>query len=195
MLLLWLSLPFYAMSLAYGAVPIFVPIWWPFSYYNVRYGLELLPAFAAGLAVLVGLVLNSYQPRDRLRIGAVLAVLGVAVAGYGSIWQSDPICYREAALNMRQHLSLDRQLAKWLMALPPDATLLMCLGDHVGAVQQAGIPFKRVINEGNHRVWKQPLDPEGLWERALANPAAFADYAVAFEGDAVWQAIQGRQLK
>jgi hypothetical protein len=195
LLLLWLPLPFYAMSLAYGAVPIFVPIWWPFSYYNVRYGLELLPAFAAGLAVLVGLVLNSYQPRDRLRMGAVLAVLGVAVAGYGSIWQSDPICYREAALNMRQHLSLDRQLAKWLMALPPDATLLMYMGDHVGAVQQAGIPFKRVINEGNHRVWKQPLDPEGLWERALANPAAFADYAVAFEGDAVWQAVQGRQLK
>jgi len=195
LLLFWLPLPFYALAVAYGAVPIFVPTWWPFSQYNVRYGLELLPAFAAGSAALVGLALKLYRPRDRLRMGAALAVLGVAVAGYSSIWQADPICYREAAVNMRRHLSLDQQLANWLKALPPDATLLMYLGEHVGAVQQAGIPLKRVINEGNHRVWKQPFDPDGLWERALANPAEFADYVVAFEGDTVWQAVQGRQLQ
>jgi len=195
LLFLWLPLPFYALSVAYGGVPIFVPTWWPFSQYNVRYGLELLPAFAAGLAVLVGLALKSYRPRDRVRLGVALAVLGVIVAGYGSIWQSDPICYREAAVNMRRHLSLDQQLANWLKALPPDSTLLMYLGEHVGAVQQAGIPLKRVINEGNHRVWKQPFDPDGLWERALANPPEFADYVVAFEGDTVWQATRERQLK
>ena len=45
-LLLWAPLPFYALSVAYGSVPIFVPTWWPFSQYNVRYGLQLLPAFA-----------------------------------------------------------------------------------------------------------------------------------------------------
>ena len=39
-------LPFYALSVAYGSVPIFLPVWWPFSYYNIRYGIELLPAFA-----------------------------------------------------------------------------------------------------------------------------------------------------
>jgi hypothetical protein len=195
LLLLWLPLPFYALSVAYGGVPIFVPTWWPFSHYNVRYGLELLPAFAAGLAVLVDLALKLPRERDRLRAAVALAVLGLVVAGYGSIWQAGPICYREAAVNMRQHLSLDRQLANWLKQLPPDATLLMHLGEHVGAVQQAGIPLKRVINEGNHRVWKQPVDPNGLWENALANPAEFADYVLAFEGDSVWQAVHGRQLK
>jgi len=34
-----------------------------------------------------------------------------------------------------------------------------------GALEQAGIPLRRTINEGNHRVWKYPLDPDGLWER------------------------------
>jgi hypothetical protein len=71
----------------------------------------------------------------------------------------------------------------------------MYLGDHVGALQQAGIPLKYGINEGNHRTWKQPADPEGLWERALADPAHYADYAVAFEGDSVWQAVHARQLQ
>ena len=42
-LLLWLPLPFYALSIAYGSVPIYMPVWYPYSYYNVRYGLELLP--------------------------------------------------------------------------------------------------------------------------------------------------------
>jgi hypothetical protein len=52
-----------------------------------------------------------------------------------------------------------------------------------------------VINEGNHRTWKRPSDPEGLWERALANPGKFADYVVTFEGDPVWQAMQSVHLK
>ena len=41
----------------------------------------------------------------------------------------------------------------------------------------------------------RPADPEGLWERALANPAELADYALAFEGDEVWRAVQGRNFK
>src|SRR5205807_10511506 len=53
MLLLWLPLLFYTLSIAYGSVPIFVPQWWPHSYVNVRYGMQLLPAIAIffGLAV------------------------------------------------------------------------------------------------------------------------------------------------
>jgi hypothetical protein len=70
----------------------------------------------------------------------------------------------------------------------------MYLGQHVGALERAGIPLRRVINESNHRVWKEPTDPEGLWERALADPEAYADYVVAFEGDRVWQAVQARHL-
>jgi hypothetical protein len=90
---------------------------------------------------------------------------------------------------------LERQVAGWLHALPPKATLLMDLGGHPGAVEQAGIPLKRTINEGNHRVWMQPTDAEGLWERALANPAELADYALAFDGDEVARAVQGRGFK
>jgi hypothetical protein len=71
----------------------------------------------------------------------------------------------------------------------------MYVGDHVGALERAGVPLKRTINEGNHRVWKQPSDQDGLWERALANPAQYAEYVLAFEGDPVWQAVQGMHLR
>jgi len=193
-LLLWTPLPFYAISLAYGGVPIFVPVWWPFSHYNVRYGLELLPAMAGCLAFLVAAALRSSKSPPAVRRAMAIALAAVVIAGYASVWRWEPICYREAAINMRGRVALERQLANWLRDLPPNATLLMYLGEHPGAVQQAGIPLKRVINEGNHRVWKQPVDPDGLWERALVDPSKFADYVVAFEGDTVWQVVQARHL-
>ncbi|MGO9088068.1 MAG: hypothetical protein ACLQBK_22860 [Candidatus Sulfotelmatobacter sp.] len=194
--MLWLlvPLPFYGLSIAYGGVPIFVPAWWPFSHYNVRYGLQLLPAFAVALAVVVYLTMRTDRLQRRLRLAAILGAFAFLIVSCASIWIAGPVCLREAEINMRGRNHLEAQLAGWLRKLPPDSTLLMYLGDHVGAVQQAGIPLKQVINEGNHRVWKQPVDLDGLWERALANPAQYADFVVAFEGDPVWQAVHEQHL-
>jgi hypothetical protein len=194
LLLLLTPVPFYTLSVAYGGVPIFVPSWWPFSHYNVRYGLQLLPAFALVFAFFVYLAMRAGQLKPRLKLAIVLAAFGLLIASYVSIWRTEPICLKEAEVNMRGKNHFESQLAAWLRQLPPDSTLLMYLGDHVGAVQQAGIPLKQVINEGNHRVWKQPVDPDGPWERALANPAQYADYVVAFGGDPVWQAVHERHL-
>jgi len=198
-LLLWTPLPFYALSIAYGAVPIFIPPWWPHSQYNVRYGLELLPAFAVSLASLVHFVLrriaDKHKPSmnlNRFRPAIVLAVLAIVVGGYSSVWATDPICFREADINSRSRAALESQLAKWIVALPYNSTLLMNTGGHSGVLEQIGFPLRRTINEGNHRVWKQPSDPEGLWERTLAHPAEFADFALAFEGDDVYKALEGR---
>ncbi len=194
LLFLLAPLPFYALSVAYGGVPIFIPAWWPFTHYNVRYGLQLLPAFSAAMGILVCLTVRRERWKPRVRLACVLALLAFVSISYASIWRSGPISLREAQINMRTRNQLEAQLANWLQKLPQDSTLLMYLGDHVGAVQKAGIPLNHVINEGNHRTWKQPSDTEGLWERALADPARYVDYVVACEGDSVWQAVQGRHL-
>jgi hypothetical protein len=191
LILLFIPLPFYALSVAYGGVPIFIPPWWPFTHYNVRYGLQLLPAFAASMAVLVYVVLR-LKWKPRVRVLVLLALFAFLTVSYASIYRATPSCLEEAQINMRTRNQLETQLAAWLQKLPPDATLLMYVGDHVGALQQAGIPLKQTINEGNHRTWKQPADPDGLWERALADPTRYADYVIAFEGDRVWQAMQDR---
>jgi hypothetical protein len=201
-LLLWAPLPFYALSIAYGSVPLFVPTWWPFSQYNVRYGLHLLPAFAVFVPLGISFLCQSVATIPRFRASGnlwtdaatFLSVVALAVTNYGAIWRADPICYREAVINMRGRVSLDSQLAGWIKSLPANSTLLMYLGEHVGALEQAGVPLRRVINEGNHRVWKRPVDPEGLWERALANPAGYADYPVGFEDDPVWTAAKKQHL-
>jgi hypothetical protein len=189
-----LPLPFYALSVAYGGVPVFVPPWWPFTYYNLRYGLQLLPLFAVALAVIVFLAARSLSG-IRLSSAVVIGVCAIVIASYASVWRAGPESLKEAQVNMRIRNQFEKSLADWLKHLPPDSTLLMYLGDHVGTLEQAGISLRHVINEGNHRVWKQPSDPDGLWERALANPSKFADYVVAFEGDPVWQAVQSQHLR
>ena len=149
-LLLWVPVPFYALSVAYGSVPIFTPDWWPYSAYNVRYGLQLLPAFA----VFVPFVLAWIVRRSHLasvRGACVLTSAVLLIASYALVWRATPVCYREAWINSRTRIALESQLARQLRRLPPESSFLMYLGSHVGALQQAGIPLARSVNEGNHR--------------------------------------------
>ncbi len=123
-LLLLVPLPFYALSIAYGGVPIFMPVWWPFSFYNVRYGLQLLPAFAVFLALALYWVLGRItQPRWR----AVAAGLAFAFVGasYGLAWRKQPICLQEAVANARTRVAFERSLGEYFRLLPPNSTLLM----------------------------------------------------------------------
>jgi hypothetical protein len=201
-LLLWVPLPFYALSVAYGSIPIFVPTWWPFSMYNVRYGLELLPAFAVFVPLAVSFLVRSTVKLPQAKLswpmwqGAATFVVAIALGAvnYAFIWRDDPICYREAYYNNRGRIALDAQLGKWVTSFPPDSTFLMYLGEHSGVFEQAGIPLRRVVNEGNQRVWIRPYDPKGLWERALADPTAYANCIIGFEGDPVWAAAKAHHL-
>jgi hypothetical protein len=193
LLLLWVPVPFYMLSIAYGGIPLFVPVWWPFSHYNVRYGIELLPGFAAFTAVAAYKCMQlAARMRTRLAVGAGFSVL--VLASYLGLWRTAIVSYEEAAVNSRTRIALETRLASELRSLPPGATFLMYLGDHVGAFERAGIPLARVIYEGNHRPWKRPSDPEGLWERALRHPSAYAEYVIAFDSDPVAAAVNRMEL-
>jgi hypothetical protein len=193
LLLLWVPLPFYVFSIAYGGVPIYLPGWWPFSFYNVRYGLQFLPLFSVAAAVTTYFLLS--LARNKIAKTATMSsALILVVASYTFVWRAQPACFREAWVNSRTRIALETELASNLKKLPHDSALLMYTGDHVGALQRAGISLRRTINEGNHRPWKAPIDREGLWERALANPSQYVDYVVALDGDPVALGVQKQDL-
>jgi hypothetical protein len=193
LLLLWLPIAFYMLSIAYGGVPIYLPTWWPFSFYNVRYGLQLLPLFSVTTALTTFFLLR-FAPRKIARTAVASAALILVAASYATVWRAQPVCFREAWINSRARIALETELASNLKKLPHDSSLLMYMGDHVGALEQAGIPLRRTINEGNHRPWKSPVDSEGLWERALANPSQYVDFVVALDGDPVALALRKQGL-
>ena len=192
LLLLWIPIIFYALSIGYGGVPLFMPTWWPFSYYNVRYGLQLLPALAVFSAFSIHFIAVKLPNTNRQAV-FLIATFAVLAVSYSFVFR-DPVCFREAWINSRTRIALENELAAHLHDLPPSSTILMYLGDHVGALQQAAIPLRRLIHEGNHRVWKQPYDPDGLWERALANPKKYVDYVIAVDHDAVSTAVNNIDL-
>ena len=176
-LLLWLPLPFYAYSVAYGSVPIFIPIWRPFSWYNTRYGMELLPAFALFGGCLLPL-LGQLVPK--LRRYVVLLSLLLVAANSVVLLRARPLVFQEAVANSRSRIAFETALAKALSNLPPQGLILMHVSSDVGAVQQAGIPLHRIVNEGDYLTW----------QRALEDPARSVFAVVAVEGDSVAGAVQ-----
>jgi hypothetical protein len=179
-LLLWIPLPFYAYSIAYGSVPIFIPLWWPHSWYNTRYGMEMLPVFALFLAFLVSWCCDWFRERwprtDRWFVGSVLALIA-----WNSVvlMRSRPLVLQEAVANSRTRIPYEQSLAEALQALPQQGMILMYTSEHAGALQRAGVPLKRTINEGDYY----------QWPGVLRNPAQSAAVVVATDGDAVASAV------
>jgi len=197
MLLLWVPLVFYSLSIAYGSVPIHVHTWWPFATFNQRYGLQLLPMFAVSTGVLAASVFllgEILGTRGRHNGKLVAALLALVVVSYASVWKAEPQCLKEARRNWEIRTPLDSAVERIIGTLPRNSRFLMELGEHVGVMQQLGIPLRQVVNNENHRPWKRPSDPEGLWERALADPPRYVDFVIAFDGDAVDQRANKESL-
>jgi hypothetical protein len=183
-LLLWLPLPFYAYSIAYSSVPIFLPPWWPHSWYNTRYGMELLPALALGAGFtahcLLALVRDFKPQWVKYAAGMLLAVL---------LWNAvrmvheHPLTYVEGIKNLESRRALEEQIPPVLqaeLAKQPGGLVLMETSVFPSLVARTGIPFRQTINEADLEVF----------ERALEAPAANAALVLAFDGDAVDRAVK-----
>ncbi len=178
--LLWLPLPFYAYSVAYGSVPIFIPPWPPYAWYNTRYGLELLPAFALGLAFAADAALAWINRRAPRWTAAAIGALLVLVAFNSiAVLRARPLVFAEVVANSRTRLPFEGALARALATLPGAGRILMYTSDHIGAVQQAGIPLVRTINDTDYLAWSA----------ALAHPAQAVPFVVAIDGDALARAV------
>jgi hypothetical protein len=186
LLFLWTPLVFYAFSIAYGSVPLHIYTWWPFATFNQRYGLQLLPMFAVSVGLLTACVYTlGASGKNGWKLVSLL--LALVVISYAFVWKSGPQCLQEAQKNWRIRRPLNSAVERFVTRLPRNSKYLMDLGEHVGVMEQAGIPLRQVINQNDHRPWKHPYDTEGLWERALADPAHYVDFVIAFDGDAVDQ--------
>jgi len=182
-MLLWVPLPFYAYSVAYGSVPIFIPLWWPHSWYNTRYGMEMLPVFAFFVAAFAGWLMDAVRIFDRRAAGWVLAAMfGLIVLNSVVVTRANPLVLQEALANSRTRIPFEQALARSLEPLSRRAKgpILMYTSEHIGALQRAGIPLKRTINEGDYYDWPG----------ALRDPAGAASLVVAIDGDAVATAVK-----
>jgi hypothetical protein len=188
-LLLWFPAAFYAYSVAYGSVPIFLPVWWPHSWYNTRYGMEMLPAFALGLgfaAQFALAVVNEFKPRRvnarwvRNAAGALFVVLALNAA---QMVRERPLVYMEATKNIEARRAYEIEIPPALRALlaeRPQAVVLMNTSVFPEIVALTGIPLRETINESDLEIYRAALDA----------PAAHAALVLAFDGDEIDRAVK-----
>lgn len=179
-LLLWLPLPFYIYSVSYSHVPIFIPQLYPHAYYNSRYGMELLPAFAIFAAVAMVLVerwLRLKQPKLASWLQPV--VLALVAVNLVLMVRATPLVLKEAMVNSTTRIPFETQVAQQLMMAPRGAPILIDTSNHIGALQQAGIPLKQTLSPGD----------SDSYLKALKTPGESAALIVAFDDDAVAQSI------
>lgn len=181
LVLLWMPAAFYAWSVAYSWVPIFLPVWPPHSYYNTRYGMEMLPAFAFLLGFLFAAI-TLWVERRRPKLAPLVAMTAIclAILNTGIELHRTPLVLAEAEANARTRVPFEAAFARGLDQLPQYGEILAYTSAHIGAYQQAGIPLRRTINEGDGM----------LWLRALAAPAQAAPFVIAEDGDPVAAAIR-----
>jgi Dolichyl-phosphate-mannose-protein mannosyltransferase len=167
--LLALTPIFYIWSIHSSGTPIFVPDLWPFSWYNTRYTIAVLPlaAFAAGVFA---------SPK---RWGAlILAIVVVVGSGVFLPRAFSSVCWKEAEVNSEGRRDWTHQAAEFLAHnYEPGAGILYSFGDLTGVLREAGIPLREGLHDGNH--------PQ--WDAVMARPdlALHEEWALAFSGDQV----------
>ena len=179
--LLWIPLPFYIYSIAFGSIPIFIPPLWPHSYYNSRYGMEMLPAFAIFAFVALAWIQQRWATSQPLgaRLMQPIVLLLVAVSVIAMMYHV-PLVLKEAMVNSTTRIPFEASIASQLRSFPAGVPILMYNSDHVGALQQAGIPLRQTLSESDYDSWKA----------ALASPATHAAYVIAIAGDPVAAAVK-----
>ena len=175
-LFLALTPAFYVWSLHSSGTPIHVPVLWPFSYYNTRYGIAVVAwaAFAAG-AITVALPI---RVRHWALLLPVLSVLPWLIHPSRENW----ICWKESDVNSVSRRAWTSAAATFLRAHDhPGDGILMSFGDLTGVLCASGIPIAESLHEGNGPEWFATTSRPDLVHREK--------WVVAQSGDAVSQSM------
>jgi len=166
-------LPFYIHALAYAAIPLYMPTLFPFTYYNLRYGVEMVPA----LALFPAFLLPGGMPRRR-RYG-LLAFFVVLLA-----WQSYSLfaggakelaVVKEGILNAPCRSQRQQAIIRFLRDYYDGQRILMAAGKWACVMPEVGIPYRNTITETNRRYWRGLRPDAGKW----------VEWIIRGEGDAV----------
>ncbi len=165
-----------------GQVPIYMPHLYPFSYYNTRYGIAVLPLAAFAAAALV-----PWFPERRRWIA--LAIPLAALSPW-LLWP-DPgnwICWKESQVNSAARRAWTQAAADYLRANYKDGDRILApFGDISGIVSSMPLDLRNTIHEGNSAEWTAITGRLDLYHRPK--------WAIAQQGDFLAQAIDHANRK
>ncbi|MGE5326723.1 MAG: hypothetical protein ACM3NO_06760 [Deltaproteobacteria bacterium] len=171
---------FYVYSMAHSAVALYVPTLFPHTYYNLRYGIEMLPGIAIFPAFLLGPRIQ--EEVRRVWMGAVVAlILGTSAFAFYHGPSELPVVV-ESVKNTPCKSPTEQALTKFFKEKYDGGEILTTVGEWPCLMPETGIPFHKTISEANHDLWLQ----------AGHDPAQMVEWIIRGQGDSVDELMQAR---
>jgi len=181
---------FYVQSMAHAAIPIYVPTLYPFTYYNLRYGIEMLPAVAIFPSFLIS---KRLAPRVRTVLLALLpCTIVVQAVTLLSVGPRNLAVVQEGLVNNPCHSNRQQRLIDFFRDHYDGRAILVAAGKWPCMMPELGIPFVKTLSETNTPYWKKLPHGAPGWvgwiirgnddvvdELMRAYPQAFADFDLA----------------
>ncbi|MGO8817844.1 MAG: ArnT family glycosyltransferase [Terriglobia bacterium] len=186
-------LPFYLQAMAHAAVPLYVPTLFPYTHYNLRYGVEMV----AAVALFPSFVLS---PRlgKKLRLTLLIVFLAVLGRQFAIITAAGPtqmVVVKEGLRNNPCRAHRQMAIIEFLRAHYDGKRVLVAAGKWPCVMPQSRIYFRNTLSNLNRKYWvKMQTEPQNWVEWIIrgqgdavdslmeAYPHAFKDYEVVDQG-------------
>lgn len=166
-LTLFVPFGFNILALFQGHSVLHLPELYPFTWFNVRYGLMMLPAAALALGVLV----------DRRTIASVLLIVTVLLQTGYVYSQNDIITIKDGVSGASGNFLND--VGDWLHTHAHSGLILVAASSNDALIFRSGLPMKQFIHEGAGK----------YWDTSLEHPTVYAQWIIMHKGDITYKKL------
>lgn len=163
---------FNVVSLYLGHSVIHLPGIFPFTWFNDRYGLMVLPAIAVFLGYIV-----------KRKNSTFILVMAIFIFQTATMYISNEIITIQDGVRGASGAFLD-DASGWLGEHADDGLILAAASSNDALLFRSGIKLKRFITEGTSEYWKESLE----------DPTKHADWIIMHEGDLVEKNLRDNDM-
>ena len=152
-------LPFYIQAMAYAAIPLYVPTLFPHTYYNLRYGVEMI----AAVALFPSFV---FSPRlgKNLRLTLLIVFLALLGRQFAQLTAAGPRelpVVKEGILNTPCRAQRQRAIIEFLRGRYDGKRVLVAVGKWPCVMPEVGIYFRNTLTQSESQILGQNADGAG----------------------------------
>ena len=193
-LLFIVPLPFYIQAMAHAAIPLYVPTLFPYTHYNLRYGMEMIPA----IALFPSFVLSARLGKT-LRMILLAVFLAVLVGQFIQLTSRGPEempIVKEGIRNTPCRAKRQRAIIEFLRAHYDGQRIMLAGGKWPCVAPEVGICYRDTLTNDNRKYWARVKTEPAKWVEWIissrgdvidnlmrAYPQTFKDFAVVDQGD------------
>ncbi len=166
-LTLFVPFGFNVLALFQGHSVLHLPELYPYTWFNVRYGLMMLPAAALALGLLV----------DRRTIASVLLIVTVLLQTGYVYAQNDIITIKDGVQGASGNFLND--VGDWIHTHANTGLILVAASSNDALIFRSGLPMKQFIHEGAGKYWTE----------SLKQPTKHAQWIIMHKGDIVYKEL------